>query len=195
MRNLAVMLLFVSGCLIQDREPGEPGEPAEPMPEGDLRVFVTRGTYEGAFVVDDKRGVEAADAICQLRAKAADLGGTWIAWLSTSELDAVERVEALGPWRLVGGGIAFDQRAQLYGEPLVALDRDERGEQVDPHDVYRAKVWTGTRAGGSKHADTCNDWTSTSALGQYGVASGTFTWTDFSTGLCGNKYRLVCLEL
>jgi hypothetical protein len=153
-------------------------------------MFVSRGIYDGVFAIDDLHGIEAADQICKLRAKAASVGGTWIAWLSTSHVDAIERVTSLGPWQLVGGEVAFENRAQLYGEPLVEIDRDERGMYVDD-----AVIWTGTGRGGLRSADTCADWAERTARGRYGSRSDSFAWTDYTSGWCGETKHLLCIEL
>jgi hypothetical protein len=51
------------------------------------RTFVTSTLQLGTF-----GGLAGGDAICQARADAATLGGTWRAWLSTSTVDARDRI-------------------------------------------------------------------------------------------------------
>ena len=185
MRWPTVCLLLAS-CITR-----QPGDEPDPEAAGN-RIFVTRGSYAGgALALDDARGVDAADAICKLRAKAAGLGGTWIAWLSTTQLDAIDRVTSLGPWHLVGDSVpAFENRAQLYGEPLVALDRDERGEMVT-----NAVIWTGTLRTGRRSPDTCADWMVTTARGLYGWQATSYAWTEYTSGWCGEEKHLLCVEL
>ena len=190
----------LTACMFHDREEPEPNpddpdypdpdpEPPAP-PAGGKRLFVTRGAYRGALAVDDARGIAAGDLICNLRAKAAGLGGTWVAWLSSSTADAIDRVTSLGPWRTLDNKVAFEQRAQLYGEPLVPLNRDERGVIVGD-----ARIWTGTRAGGMRSVETCDDWLSTANRGRYGHDAQTFDWTDYSFSYCTDELRLLCIEL
>lgn len=194
MRWPIVTCLFLSACLTHQRDddapPDDPPPPEHPQPSGAKRMFVSRGLYTGALAIDDLHGIDAADQICKLRAKAAGLGGTWIAWLSTSNVDAIERITSLGPWQLVGGAVAFDNRAQLYGEPLTAIDRDERGDEIqDP------MIWTGTTRGGLRSTDTCGDWQVPTARGWFGWRSTTFAWTDYTAAWCGEQKHLLCFEL
>jgi hypothetical protein len=183
--------VLLASCMFRPDDQEEPPAPAT------KRVFVTRGTYTGALAsyVEARSGLEAADLICQLRAKAADLGGTWVAWLSSSTSDAIERVTDLGPWTMLDGQVAFEDRSQLFGEPLVPLDVDERGEVLEEYALPSVYVWTGTRAGGLRHADTCGDWTVTSGQGHFGRRSWSFAWTDDGSTSCDRQYRLVCLEI
>jgi hypothetical protein len=185
-------VIFLASCVLQPHD-----DPGPPAPASTKRVFVTRGTYSGALTsyLDAPDGLEAADRICELRAKAATLGGTWVAWLSSSQRDAIERVTDLGPWQMLDGQVAFASRAQLYGEPLVPLEYDERGMLLDDYSLPNVVVWTGTRAGGLRHPDTCNDWTTTTGDGHYGARSASFGWTDDSSERCSSEHRLVCLEI
>lgn len=203
---LAVPLL--AGCMFHPSEeapdayvhgqpPPKPDatQPPPDPPPGARRVFVTQGVYAGALTsyVTAADGLAAGDKICDLRAKAAGLGGTWVAWLSSSSADAIDRVTGTGPWNM-NGQVAFTNRAQLYGEPLVPLAYDERGNRVDPYGGEVA-VWTGTKAGGQHHAETCGNWTSTTLTGRMGVASTTFDWTDVAWRYCSTEQHLICFEL
>ncbi|HET9485380.1 MAG TPA: hypothetical protein VFO79_15570 [Xanthomonadales bacterium] len=204
MRYLAAVLVL-SSCMLHDPDPppdhdktpptgdDPPSYPEDPPPGG-RRVFVTRGTYTGALstVMGIADGLAAGDAICQQRAKAAGMTGTWVAWLSSSSKDAIDRITAQGPWRLVGGDTAFENRAQLYGEPLVRLERDERGELLST--AIDAMAWTGTRAGGGRHAYTCGDWTASDGTGIYGHRAVTFDWTESYWTTCRNQLHLICFE-
>lgn len=167
---------------------------------GPLRVFATRGTYHGNllhYVDQASDGLAAADAICQLRADAAELGGTWVAWLSSAEVDAIDRIPGDGPWALPDGTVVFQNRAQLQTEPMVALDRDEFGARLDDCFCGRVYAWTGTRAGGFRHDYTCAGWTSSEDVGRYGESAQapTFSWTDHANDRCSDRKRLLCLEL
>lgn len=214
---LAPLSLALSACLLvpgDDEPPEEPTPPqgstgsgggggggtggggdggTTPTPTGGTRAFVTKGLYTGAltsYADGATSGTAAADAICQIRATAAGLGGTWVAWLSSSSVDALDRVKGNGPWKLIGGDVAFNNRAQLQTEPNVPLDRDEHGDRLQY--VY---IWSGTRAGGQRHPDTCTNWTSESGMGRLGMADDTsFSWTDYNSSYCAGERRLLCLE-
>ena len=199
--------VFLASCMFHpdDERPNKPPhdpdggvddfpEPDAPPQPGEKRVFVTYGTYSGALTsyVDATDGLAAGDLICNLRAKAAGIGGTWAAWLSGPSKDAIERVTSQGPWKRLDGKVAFTNRAQLYGEPLVPLEVDERGQRIADGS---ARVWTGTRAGGLKHAETCGGWTSSTSTGRYGLRGTDFSWTDSWWSYCNDELRLVCFEL
>jgi hypothetical protein len=179
------------------RPDGGSQPPDGTQPPGARRVFVTQGSYTGALTsyVTAADGLAAGDKICNLRAQAQNLGGTWVAWLSSSSKDAIDRVTSVGPWHRLDGPIAFANRAQLYGEPAVNLDIDEQGDRIYPGGGEVA-VWTGTKAGGLHHADTCGDWTvaASTAMGRFGVDSTTFDWTDVLSRYCTTEQRLICFE-
>lgn len=170
-------------------------------PRTPRRAFVTRGSYSGNFldhVQTASDGLAAADAICQTRADAAQLGGTWVAWLSSSEVDALDRIGGDGPWQLVDGTVVFANRAQLETEPSDPLMRDEYGAGLDDCFCGRVYIWSGTRAGGLRDDATCADWTDELASGRYGqgqeYSTPTFAWTDYSTSDCQDTRHLLCLE-
>jgi hypothetical protein len=162
-----------------------------------LRVFATHGTYTGnltAYLGGAVNGLAAGDTICQLRADSASLGGKWRAWLSSSEIDAIDRVISNGPWKLVGSETAFANWAQLQTEPSTPINVDEHGEVLREY-YGLVHVWTGTQAGGVHSSDTCGGWTSTTARGVYGHSKeGSFEWTDYSTSDCTAEKRLICLQ-
>jgi hypothetical protein len=110
-------------------------------------------------------GLEGADAHCAALAEAAGVTGrTWAAYLSTSEVDARDRIGS-GPWvNAEGVEIAADVAA-LHGEgnnvtKETALDEtgavvNGRGDEPNRHDIL-----TGSTAEGTKAPETCEDWTS-----------------------------------
>jgi hypothetical protein len=110
-------------------------------------------------------GLDGADAHCAALAEAAGAGGrTWRAYLSTSEVDARDRIGS-GPWvNSAGAEIAADVAA-LHGEgnnisKETALDEtgtavNGRGDDPNRHDIL-----TGSLPDGTKAAETCDDWTS-----------------------------------
>ncbi len=110
-------------------------------------------------------GLEGADAHCAALAEAAGVTGrTWAAYLSTSEVDARDRIGS-GPWvNAEGVEIASDVEA-LHGEgnnvtKETALDEtgavvNGRGDEPNRHDILTGSLPDGTAA-----AETCEDWTS-----------------------------------
>jgi hypothetical protein len=134
---------------------------------GDLR-------YNGAAT-----GLEGADAICQRIAANVCFGHlTWHAFLSTSQVDAIDRIGD-GPWYDYAGQLVANDVSQLtsgnrpaggccesgvYDELGVfhdgSTDVNNDGMQDDDHDIL-----TGSNEQGRYDGFSCDDWTSTTAQG------------------------------
>lgn len=133
---------------------------------GDLR-------YKGAAT-----GLEGADAICQEIAARVGFGHkTWRAYLSTSTVNAIDRI-GNGPWYDFVGALVADSATHLlsganrqpggccetgtYDELGLfhdgTTDQNNDGIDDDDHDTMTATLEDGTYAGFS-----CDDWTSTVA--------------------------------
>jgi len=148
------------------------GENADALDDGTMTFFVTStGMGDGGNL----GGLAGADAFCEQLAVAqsADFGRrTWRAYLSTSTVNAIDRIGA-GPWRNAAGVIVANSSAQLHdpanvaaGGPLDAtwaiddtsIPLDETGAEV-PRNVH--DILTGTLLDGTVAAnETCLDWTS-----------------------------------
>lgn len=169
-----------------------------------LRVFVSSLRYSADLrsAGGQATGLASADAICQTLADAAQLGGTFRAWISTTAVDAIEHITGTGPWYRMDGALAFPNRARLGTTPLVPISIDEQGGTPDP--FYEA--WTGTALGGylaplgSRQSVTCWDWTSTIDSTQVGgvvgdIDNNSASWTELATGYCSPfRRRLYCFE-
>jgi hypothetical protein len=133
---------------------------------GDLR-------YKGAAT-----GLEGADAICQEIGRRVGFGHrTWRAYLSTSTVNAIDRIGS-GPWYDHQGVKVADSPQELisganrqpggccdigtYDEMGLfhdgKTDQNNDGIDDDDHDTMTATLADGTYAGFS-----CDDWTSTTA--------------------------------
>jgi hypothetical protein len=110
-------------------------------------------------------GLEGADAHCAELAEAVGVTGrTWAAYLSTSEVDARDRIGS-GPWTNAEGVVIAESVEALHGEgnnigKETALDEtgaqvNGRGDEPNRHDIL-----TGSLPDGTKAAETCEDWTS-----------------------------------
>lgn len=110
-------------------------------------------------------GLEGADAHCAELAGAAGVTGrTWAAYLSTSSVDARDRIGA-GPWTNAAGTAIADGVEGLHGDgnaisKETALDEtgaavNGRGDEPNRHDML-----TGSLPDGTKAPETCEDWTS-----------------------------------
>ena len=110
-------------------------------------------------------GLDGADAHCASLAEAAGATGkTWAAYLSTSTVDAKDRIGS-GPWYNAKGEKIADDVASLHGDAnnitkeTGLTEKGEpvpgRGETPNRHDIL-----TGSNPDGTKIADqTCGDWT------------------------------------
>lgn len=110
-------------------------------------------------------GLEGADAHCTALAEAAGSAGkTWRAYLSSSTVDARDRI-GVGPWHNAAGTLIAEDVEALHGEANqiskeTALDEagravNGRGDQPNRHDIL-----TGSRPDGTAAQETCSDWTS-----------------------------------
>jgi hypothetical protein len=121
------------------------------VPGGSCLVFVTSTLHNGNL-----GGLAGADRICQARADAAGLPGTFKAWLSDSTQAARARLtHAAVPYVLVEGTQVAAHWADLVdGTRAAPIQRNEKG---DPETC--CGVWTGTSAAGTAISPQCLDWT------------------------------------
>jgi hypothetical protein len=118
-------------------------------------------------------GLAGADAYCQSLAGAVGAGGkTWHAYLSTSTVNAKDRI-GNGPWYNAKGGLIARDVAELHGD--VVRDRNQvnkdnaldekgavvsgRGDQPNRHDILTGSQSDG-RAWPAGDDRTCRNWTS-----------------------------------
>lgn len=186
-----------------------PSDDADTLDDGTMTFFVTStGMGDGGNL----GGLAGADAFCEQLAVAqsADFGRrTWHAYLSTSTVNAIDRI-GNGPWRNADGVIVANSSAQLHdpanaapGGPLDAtwpindfsIPLDETGAQV-PQNVH--DILTGTLLDGTVAADeTCEDWTSNVAdqanlarighSNRTGLAGQRQLWQDVHTVGCSQN--------
>ena len=174
-----------------------------PDPPRPFTAFLTRATYDGnlagaAGVTD---GLEAADTLCTNAANGALLDGTYRAWISSSTANAIDRIDADGPWVLRGAHTLFHNRAQLSGLPLSVYAMDENGDVVEDF----KDTWTATAMGGHLAVATdgftdlgaCGDWTANdSTLTVAGdPLSSDSAWTQSTPTMCAGDNHLLCLEV
>jgi len=156
-------------------------------------VFVTSKMFHGNL-----GGIAGADAICQQAAAAAGLGGSWTAWISSSQVDAASRVTGFGPYYLVDGKtLVFNGSPAL--EPLAPIALDENGhEWSGVSGLYGA--WTGSTSEGLRTYYDCADWTVDSfdegTVGQPETKGETWGGGDPSLDDldCGTWDSLICFE-
>lgn len=186
-----------------------------PLPK---RAFLTSvaGTGDLSSWPDaqGKTDIEAGDAICQARAEAAGLSGTFTAWLSDTTSDAYCRIHNLsgkkqdncgqpalpadaGPWVRTDGFPFASDASHLFGEGKIysTITTDEFGKHPE---IYW--YFTGTRADGTLYKKQdgapCNNWSSNQDVFVSGSVSsfGSWSWSSGTSNSCSDQNALLCIE-
>lgn len=142
-------------------------------------------------------GVAHADGLCKSEADASSYasgvlqGRNWVAWLSTSTLDARDRI-VNATYRLPNGvKIADDKNDLLNGSLDAAINVGADGSTG-----IAAFPGTGTLANGTNSGVNCNNWSSlvsTRTAGYSQVSND--TWTNYTAASCNAATMLVyCFE-
>jgi hypothetical protein len=199
---------------------GESIESSQASAPVNLVTFITStsgdGNIESWIDAGGKTGLAAADAVCQARALASGLTGTFKAWLSDANDDAYCRVHNLtgkrsancgqgslpvsaGPWVRMDG-FPFGATIDLLldnGVVYAPIRYDETGTTVAGPVVYV----TNTDIDGSIHSSyptACSNWTSNS--GSVWTIGGNIdmtsrSWTNHVLFTCSaNDKRLACMQ-
>lgn len=154
-------------------------------------VFTTSTVHDGNL-----GGLAGADAICQARAAAAGLPGTYRAWLGTSTANAQARIEAGGArgWIRPDGRPLVDQllEAKIKYPPRL----DEYGNDLGDSEL----VWTSASENGSMVPQgSCNDWTTNDpgTNGRLGAPHrGPVNWTESPLVVgCSQQHHLYCFGI
>ncbi len=145
---------------------------AQAQPADNASFFVTS---ENPGSGGDLGGLEGADAHCQALAEDAGMGDkTWRAYLSTSDVDARDRIGD-GPWYNVEGEMIAADVDALHGDNNLTNETalTENGEdpgylmmvdgETQRPDTLVHDILTGTNEDGTANEATCNDWTSSSS--------------------------------
>lgn len=142
------------------------------------------------YAPGDLGGLTGADAKCQERADAVQLGGTYKAILSSDTEDAASRITISGPVYNTAGQLVANDAADLWDGTIAAsLVYSETGLFWGP------TVVTGSTAAGTKTGDTCSNWTSTTGTARYGLSSATTSdWISFNEDSCEMVRALYCIS-
>jgi len=161
------------------------------IPDGGKRVFVTSTSYAGSFAValasaKAPVGAAAGDALCQLAAEAAHLGGKFSAYLFDQRTLSNDRVTAAGPWYGMDGTMIFSNKANLVTSPQAPIEFDENGRRI-----ASGLAWVGDAQ------DNCEDWTTSNAkrtamAGDVGVSSQ--RWRHGTSSTCFQENHIYCFE-
>jgi hypothetical protein len=155
-------------------------------------VFVTSTSY-----APNLGGLAGADAICAARATAGGLAGTYKAWLSTSTVNAKDRLGTASGWVRPDGKPVLSQLKDLESNKVFYPPKqDEAGlVQNGVQTVFTATEASGKRAEGSW--TTCADWTSSADDGgKYHLVgsanSNSSQLTTYGGALCNQYSQLLC---
>lgn len=163
----------------------------------ETRVFVTSNDYNAAF-----GSLSVADAKCQTSADAAGLGGTWVAFLSSSGASAASRIPD-GPYVLLDGTTIATSRADLLDGSLASpIQVDENGSRQSKW-VFTGSTTAGlSAASGSSVNGLCADWTNGCGVcyGNHYYATvgrsyeSSSNWTNVGWIFCSQSSGLYCFE-
>jgi hypothetical protein len=117
-------------------------------------------------------GLDGADAHCQTLADAAGASGkTWHAYLSTSSVNARDRIGD-GPWHNAKGELIANTVDELHSDANMLTKQtaltetgatiNGRGDTPNQHDILTGSNADGTVAAGM----TCEDWISNASTGK-----------------------------
>jgi hypothetical protein len=135
---------------------------------------VVGGPYNYAFVTSRTYlpgtlgGLSGADAECQRLGSAAHLSGHFVAWLSTSTVDARSRLPTARGWiRPDGRPVADTLDSLISNGPIFPLQTDETGSDLALLGGVPHFVATGTDMNGNRVAITAGDWNDATMAAQY----------------------------
>jgi hypothetical protein len=169
-----------------------------------LKVFVTSGSYTGDLISEANAltgysgsdGIEAGDAICNDLAVAANLGGIYKAWLSSSAAVDPESTFSQGtvPYVLTDGTQVASNWADLIDASLsTPINKDENQSTVGFDYVWASTSPLGTFDGLDRD---CANWSSVSGdarVGRTDLGSDS-RWTEWIHRNCADSSRLYCFE-
>lgn len=158
-------------------------------------IFVSSSASSGSF---GGLGVAGADAECEALAGASSLSEIngdphWRAILSTSSMDAKDRIQIVGPITASDETPIADDAADMWDGSLdTAIGIDE-----DQNPVF-SNVWTGTLSDGTEGAGTCNDWMDATGgvngtVGDVSAFNG--AWLDLGApAACNTPSAIYCIS-
>jgi hypothetical protein len=139
-----------------------------------------------------------ADAVCQELASAANLSGTYLAWLSdTTGSPSTRFSRDGGPYQLVDGTIIANNWSDLTTGILQRLiNLTETGGMPPSSDVPCGSdfVWTGTTSAGDLDGPDlcCDDWSDYAAGAEFGSTQSFQDWSD-TCGTGATSQPPICL--
>lgn len=165
-----------------------PTPPISPTPVPPMRIFLSSITFDG--ILD---GVAGADSICESLAGSVGYGGTWVAFMSETNSDVVDRISEVGPWLRMDGKLTFDSvNGMTSGFYSESPAMDEWGNLIPTG----ANFWTGTSFNGVASDIDCGGWSANASIsGTIGDANQPFTaFYNSGSMSCAAQARLMCVQ-
>jgi hypothetical protein len=189
---LATCGLAACGRLRFDPVPGGPGGDAQ-SPRLN-RAFVTSAPFTGNL-----GGLGGADAKCMAAAGAGGWPGTFVAFVSTSSTNAIDRLTSSRGWMRTDDVPVIDSIGAAFttSQMFAPIDRDEHGARVGYGGA--PYVWTGSAFDGTYNSGTsCNDWTldtgGAGEIGDFSAIGGAIAYVGAQFP-CSVTYHLLCFEI
>jgi hypothetical protein len=155
-------------------------------------AFVTSGAYSGSL-----GGLTGGDAICNNRAAAAGLNGTFKVWLSDQTGSPSTRfTQATVPYvTTTGATIANSWAALVSSGPLTPPSSDEFGAAASSNLVWTSTQFNGTPVPPPPY-DYCANWITAQPAysGIIGNANMSLGWTEAGIVPCSDYEALYCFE-
>jgi hypothetical protein len=132
--------------------------------------------------------------MCNSLARGAGITGTFVAWLSSSTTNAVDRVAGSRGWKRRDGQPVFDTISAAFSNGVMfnRIDLDETGASN-----LTGYVYTNTNSAGANAGNSCADWMSTTGTGDTGDVTGGIPY--FSSGgvgdPCTTLLSLFCFQI
>ena len=160
-----------------------------------------------SYVDGDLGGLLGADAFCATKAEWFGLGTDeyWLAWLSTSDTNAADRVfwdstdDHYPIQNAAGGTVATNKAHFLSGSHSDCIRAITLSQP--PFCLTTNKVWTGTSGDGTyAGSGDCEQWTSDSGCEEAAVGTpaswymGWGEWTNSDTLTCNGPQFLICIS-
>ena len=165
--------------------------------DGITRVFVSSTGLSTGF-----GALSNADAHCQTVADAAAIGGTWVAWVSSSGSSASGRIPE-GPYLRLDGVTVASSRADLLDGSLSAtISVNELGAAQSGYVLTGSTTSGGPAYSGSTGNGLCSDWSKSCGVcyGNHWYMTAGHSgetgknWTDLGWLFCGGSYSVYCFE-
>jgi len=161
--------------------------------------FIAFATSQGGFD-GNLGGLEGADLICNDLAEDAGLNGTFVAWLSINNINAIDRIEdeiyALPNTAGEPKTKVINNKEDIINGNLLfhPINITEFGGDASTS----GGVWTGTDEFGNAMTNkNCEGWTVTSGYGIRGRSNAVNKdWTNYNEETCSDEARrLYCFEI